>query len=121
MHRPVQIESKHRAIHQTFRDHVIEHRGHSIHRDGGITHSKNAIKLCSNESDSRLFDGFTKCLIFNCNASDLIRKRREGGGGNSRIAQGAATHSDSILTQDSTDSSTSILDGKGCTIGFVCT
>ena len=77
MHLPVQVEPKHRIVHQILCDHVIEHRGYPINRDGGIAHPKNAIKLCSNKGDAGLFDGFTKSLANHSYTSNLTGVVRE--------------------------------------------
>lgn len=72
---PVQVEGKYVLLHHLLAHDVVEHWKHSIHRDPGVSHAEDAVKLCCDEGYSRLFDRFTKQLLPHRKVTDLEPKQ----------------------------------------------
>ena len=69
----VQIEWENWLRNQSLLHYVLENWQHTIHWNWWICHTKNAIKLGGNKCDSRLRDGFSKCLICHLPKSQCVQ------------------------------------------------
>ncbi len=63
-------------------DHVVEHGGNVINRNGLESHSQNSVELGNQEGDSGLVNGFGKNLVLNSQTSngDIILAQKSSQG-----------------------------------------
>lgn len=59
---PVQVEGEDILREQFFGHNLVKYRGDLLHRDGGITHTKDAIEACHSKRDARLLHCLSKLL-----------------------------------------------------------
>lgn len=70
-YKPVQIEREDILLHFLLAHHHVKDWRNPIYSNARVGHAQDAIKLCSNEGNARLLDGFTKYLLLYSNVSNL--------------------------------------------------
>lgn len=68
---PVQVEGEDVLLHLLLAHDVVKDRRHPVHRDAGVGHAQDAVKLGRDESDSWLLDGLSENLLVHVNISNL--------------------------------------------------
>lgn len=70
-YKPVQIEREDILLHFLLAHHHVKDWRNTVYCNARVSHAQDAVKLCSNEGNSRLFDGLAKYLLLYSNVSNL--------------------------------------------------
>lgn len=68
---PVEVEGEHVLLYFLLAHDVVKWWGDPVHRDTGVGHAQDAIKLSSDEGYTRLLDGLTEHLLLYGQSSNL--------------------------------------------------